>query len=151
MCVVSVSGCDLPSRARVRRGGGSYESIAGSSPASFSDSSYTMPTSPVFEHEPAYTAVNRGSPDVGMFQFGAQRDENRGALLALLEGHDDAWVRRVYPCACARVRAAVRFGFVVAHKGLQVAPVSALDGLAHAERVREPVQPDQMSAPIITG
>ncbi|RPD54605.1 hypothetical protein L226DRAFT_547907 [Lentinus tigrinus ALCF2SS1-7] len=62
--------------------GGSYESIAGSSPASFSDSSYTMPTSPVFETEPAYTAVNDGSPN-GMFQFGTQQDENWGALLAL--------------------------------------------------------------------
>ncbi|RDX45931.1 hypothetical protein OH76DRAFT_1532078 [Lentinus brumalis] len=62
--------------------GGSYESIAGSSPASFSDSSYTMPTSPMFETEPAYTAVNGDSP-IGMFQFGSQQDENWGALLAL--------------------------------------------------------------------
>ncbi|KAI0697213.1 hypothetical protein C8T65DRAFT_710435 [Cerioporus squamosus] len=57
-------------------------SIAGSSPASFSDSSYTMPTSPVFETEPAYAAVNGDSPN-GMFQFGTQQDENWGALLAL--------------------------------------------------------------------
>ncbi|KAI0710814.1 hypothetical protein C8Q76DRAFT_624091 [Earliella scabrosa] len=63
-------------------GGGSYESIAGSSPTSYSDSSYTMPTSPAFETEPTYTAVNGGHSQ-GMFQFGQQQDETWGALLAL--------------------------------------------------------------------
>ena len=61
--------------------GGSYESIAGSSPTSFADSPFTMPTSPVFETEPAYTAVNGNSQ--GIFQFGGVQDENWGPLLAL--------------------------------------------------------------------
>ena len=72
--------------------GASYESIAGSSPASFSDSSFTVggPASPVFETEPSYTTVNGGMNGHGhghthdpMFQFGAQQDESWGALLAL--------------------------------------------------------------------
>ncbi|KAM5545448.1 hypothetical protein V8D89_000486 [Ganoderma adspersum] len=69
-------------------------SIAGSSPAAFSDSSFTLgglspsSSSPVFETEPSYMAVNgnghvNGHDAAGMFQFGAQSDENWGALLAL--------------------------------------------------------------------
>lgn len=61
--------------------GGSYESIAGSSPASFSDSSFTMPTSPAFDSEPAYTAVNGDGQ--GVYQFGQQQDDSWGPLLAL--------------------------------------------------------------------
>ena len=77
-------------------GGASYESVAGSSPASFSDSSFSgMAVSPVFE-EPAYTTGGGGGGSggmnghgavnlngAGMFQFGQGQDENWGALLAL--------------------------------------------------------------------
>ena len=75
-------------------GGAMYDNLAGSSPAAFSDSSFTLgglspaSSSPVFETEPSYMAVNgnghaNGHDAAGMFQFGAQSDENWGALLAL--------------------------------------------------------------------
>ncbi len=77
-------------------GGASYDSIAGSSPAAFSDSSLPLggvsPSSPAFDTEPAYTAVNGhvnghvngySHEAVGMYQFGTQQEESWGALLAL--------------------------------------------------------------------
>ena len=70
------------------QGGAAYDSMAGSSPASFSDSSYGgMGVSPVFETEPAYTTgvgVNGASHlNGGMFQFGAVPNEDWGPLMAL--------------------------------------------------------------------
>ncbi|KAI1789442.1 hypothetical protein LXA43DRAFT_1021054 [Ganoderma leucocontextum] len=92
-------------------GGMSYNSIVTepTSPAALSDPLFTMggTSSPVFETEPAYTAVNAGghatnevtlaggdghtngsehdSNAAGMFQLGDLQDENWGSLLGLLD------------------------------------------------------------------
>ena len=94
--------------------GASYDSIAGSSPAAFSDSSFTLggvsPSSPAFDTEPAYTTVNghghvNGHTNgyaheaTGMYQFGAQQEENWGVLMALQ--NPSYWKDMMMPgCVC---------------------------------------------------
>ncbi|CDO69738.1 hypothetical protein BN946_scf184697.g10 [Trametes cinnabarina] len=64
-------------------GGGYFDSIAATSPTSFtSDSSATLPSEPMFDVEPSYTET----PDQDMFQFAAQPEASEvswGPLLAL--------------------------------------------------------------------
>ncbi|KAI0643341.1 fungal-specific transcription factor domain-containing protein [Trametes meyenii] len=61
--------------------GAVYDNVAATSPMSFtsSDSSATLPSDPMFDVEPSYTATNGQNP----YQLGSQPEESWGPLVAL--------------------------------------------------------------------